>query len=632
MKRIWKWLGLGAIALGLAAGALVLFAPVGGFKAPLEAAVTAATGRTFQISGPLSLALAPELALDLGPVTLSAGKGEETPLIEANQAVLGVSFLPLLSGEARPTSLTLRGAKIVFTADGARWRFEPAAGEPPLSPFDAIAFGDLRLIDSQIVFGEVAVEARDVRLRWPHRGQSLSISGDVGFRGAVFALEAVIERRDALMQGGRVPLRIDFKSDLAEGSLDGIADLGKALFEGGVSVSAPSTRALAAFLGVALPGERVFGELSLSASLRARPGDIQLSDARFALGDITGGGTIAVKVEGDRPAINGAVSVDRLDLADWFGFAERPESGGWRDAGFDLAALAAFDAEMTVRARAADLIGLQVQTLNLTFTVRAGRLWARIDNAIAYAGTIRGTVTAQSGGVAPAFTVALTAEGFDAQSAFAAAFDGSGLTGRGDAKLDITAAGATRTALIASLAGRVDLAVIDGTLDGVDPALVARTAADEGGPQGVGPELGVSFKRLSGRFDIQNGRARSSDLRLVTNHLKLSAAGAFDMPARMLAIRARPAFAADVDGSRDPADEGRLAMPFAVTGAWGAPKAQPDWPALVAALDAGEIADADLDRLPEQKRAWIRELRAAGTPPPWPDGIEPPDTPHWQPW
>ena len=129
MKRIWKGLGVAAIALVLGAGALVFFAPVGGFKAPLEAEVASATGRAFHIEGPVRLTFTPELALDLGPVTLGAGQGPDaTPLVAARRAVLAVAFLPLLSGDARATGLTLEGADIQIGRGGEGWIFTAADG------------------------------------------------------------------------------------------------------------------------------------------------------------------------------------------------------------------------------------------------------------------------------------------------------------------------------------------------------------------------------------------------------------------------------------------------------------------------------------------------------------------------
>lgn len=623
MNRIWKLLGLGAILIAAGGVALVFFAPVGGFKAPLEAEVSAATGRAFRIEGPLRLAFTPELALDLGPVALGPGEGGDgAPMMTAKRALLAVAFMPLLSGEARATGLTLEGAEIVFTP-----------GDTTLAaPFDAFGAGSLRLRDSHIRVGAAVIEARDVQLRWPREGGALSISGDVGYRGQIFEIETVIENREALMAGGRVPLRIEFDSDLAHGSLDGIADFKTAAFEGGVSISAPSTRDIAAFFGAAIPGARQFGELSLSAALRASPETLHLRDLKFALGERTGSGNLAIALTGSRPAFNGALTVDRIILGNWLGFAALPESGGWSDVGFDLSGLAGFDADLTLKARSADLAGLEMQNLDVTFSVGGGRFWARIDSALAYAAILHGTLTAALDGGVPKVGMTLSGEGFDAQALFGAAFGGDSLTGRANLTADLTASGATRKALIDTLTGKINMVLIDGAIDGIDPARLARTAADESGPQGLGEGAAFSFKRLSGTFDVQNGRARSSTLRLVGNFIRVDAAGAFDLPARTLAIRAMPLFRPDVDGARDPDNERRFAVPFAVAGPWGAPVASADWPALAEALKAGKVAPEAIELLPEPKRSWFKNLLATGEAPPWPTGIPKPEGPGWQPW
>lgn len=74
-------------------------------------------------------------------------------------------------------------------------------------------------------------------------------------------------------------------------------------------------------------------------------------------------------------------------------------------------------------------------------------------------------------------------------------------------------------------------------------------------------------------------------------------------------------------------------MPFAVSGAWGALVAEPDWAALMTALQSGRVALEAIELLPEPRRSWFKGLIASGQAPPWPAGIARPDAPtHWQPW
>ncbi len=604
MKRIWKGLGFAAIGLGIAIAGGMLFAPVGGFKAPIEARVSAITGHAFEIQGPISLTFAPELALDLGPVTLGAGRSEAAaPLVTARRAVLAVDFFPLLGGEARATALTLEGAEIVLAGGDGPRGFTQAEGAAPVSPFGALAFGDLRLVDSRIHIGEIVIAAADLRLRWPQQGETVRITGDVGFRDQIFTVEALIENREALLRGGRSPLRVEFEGALAEGSLDGSADFGAPGFEGGVSVSAPSTRALAAFLGAAIPGDRAFGELSLSAAAKAEAGKLMLRDAKFALGEMTGAGTLTVALNGGRPDFFGRVAVDRFDLSDFLSFTPLDGGEGWRDAAFDLSGLAGFDADLTVKARTADLAGLAVQNLGFTLSGRAGSFRLRIDSALAYAAMFNAELTVEGVAGTPKLGLTLAADGIDMQALAAAAFEATGLSGRANLKLDLTADGATRRALIASLWGSADVVLIDGALDGIDPAALARTAADADGPKGLGGDAAVAFRRLSASFRLQAGRAITDTLRLVTRNLRLDAGGEIDLAARRLMLRAVPGFTADADGRRDPADEGRLAMPFALSGAWGAVAAAPDWDALMAALKSGKVTLEGIELLSEPARS-----------------------------
>jgi AsmA protein len=604
MIRVLKVLGAVVLLLGLAAGALALFAPVERLRAPIETAMRAATGRSFHIHGPVRLTFAGGLELDLGAVTLADAPGAASAtMMTASNATLGVEFLALLSGEVRPTALTLEGAEIRLTRDAAgvaNWMF---GGD--VDPLDAFDFGDVRLINSRIVITAAGEDRElnfvDTRLRWPAGAATLSVAGTVAFRSERFDLDGLIEEPHALFRGGHVPLRLAFSSSLAEGSLDGDADLAADSFAGGITLSAPSARRLAAFFGALIPGERGFGEMSLAAAIVATRGEAHLRDIKFTLDDITGGGDLGIKLAQARLAFAGKLAADNFDLAGYMTALPVAEGAGWSDAPLDLTGLRDIDINLGLRLRSAVLGGLKVADLTGTLALSGGRLSLDVATATLYAGMGRGRLTLDATSFAPAWTLALSITEFDAQGLFTDALATGALTGRGSLTLDLSAGGATRRAVVSSLNGKLQLALAGGTLDSVDLFAIARTIGDPATLDGTTPDNATNIVALDAAFTVRDGMATLVAATLTGSSQSLSARGTIGLAARALRVRLAPS---DVGG-----------LPYSVTGPWAAPTFLVDWPVLkaMAASDA-----AALDGVPEARRPWLRVRLAMDAPLPEP--------------
>ena len=598
MNRVLKFSGLAVLALGLAGGALVMFAPVDRLRAPIEAAVREATGRSFHIHGPVRLTFASGVGLDLGAVTLAeVPGGASATMATASNAVLQVEFLPLLSGTVQPVALTLDGADIRLRRDEtgrANWAF-PQTGRAG-DPFDALGFGDLRLVNSRIVIdngeqgGERELNFVDTRLRWPSDAKTLSVAGTIAFRSERFEIDGLIEEPHALFQGGVVPLRLAFTSGLANGSVDGDADLAADGFEGGINLSAASARRLAAFFGGLIPGDRGFGEVSLAAAMVAKHGEAHLRDIKFTLDDMTGGGDLGIKLAGARLSFAGSLSVDGFDLA---AYAPAPPLGGaaavgWSDTPMDLTALRDIDANLALRLGNARLDGIRASNVTGTFALGGGTLTADVATATLYGGLGRARLTVDLASFTPAYALALTLTDFDAQTFFGDAVGSTALTGRGDLKLNLKGEGATRRAIVSGLDGTVELELANGALDGVDLMAVARSVAVQGAVQGTTSDDATNIATLSAAFTLTDGMARATALSLTTPSAALNARGTIGLAARALRLRFVP------QGS---------GVPFSVTGPWAAPTYLPDWAALT---------EEGLQNVAAERRPWLYVLLKLG--------------------
>ncbi len=619
LVRVLKSLAIALLVFALAAAAAIYLAPVERLRQPIEAAVRQATGRAFHIHGPIQITLSAGIAIDLGAVTLAdAPGGDSAAMVAATRAILDIEFLPLLSGDTRPTGIVRGGAEIRLPHDaagGPTGRLGAAA-----DPLAAIPFGDLRLIRSRVVVSgpdgvDGEIDFVDARLRWPEDAAVLNLSGEVAFRSERFDVEALIEQPATLFAGGAVPLRLVFRSSLAEGELDGAADLARSSFDGGITISAPSARRLATFFGGVVPGDRGFGPMSFAASVRATPGEVHVRDAKFSLDDTIGGGDFGIRLTGTRLSFAGALSVDSFDLDSYLTPLPPLEGERWSDAPLDLSGLAGFDASLGIRARNARLAGLALANANATLEIVGGEAALNIGSASLYAGFGRARLTAGVNGPAPHFTLALSLTDIDAQSFFADALATKALGGRAALTADLAATGATRREIVSGLGGAVRLELAGGALGGVDLGAVARSIAGPGEPEGTAADDGTTVAALTAAFSVKDGMATLDETILAGPSRAWTVRGTFGLAARALRLRIAPA-----PGTA-------FSMPFTAAGSWAAPVYRPDYQELAAMIARGEAALADLGELPPERRSWLVVLLRSGTrfpdPPAVPGVVEP---------
>ena len=616
MIRLLSYLGLGVLLLAAAGWAVVSLVPAETYRGTIEAAVRDRSG--WQLNwGEMRFAFSPDLGIEMDDVVLTPpGKG--VPPVTARRAVLGISMLPLAAGQVVVSSVHLDGASLTLrrAADG---RIVAGDGSAMADPFAMLAFGDLTFAGSRLTLtgeqpGEIGLQ--HMRLTWAAEESALRLAGALDSGGGPVDVEAVLEQRAALFTGGPLKLKIGFDGRLAKGSAEGAADLMAGTFDGALSISAPSARRLAAAFGVMLPGDRALGTVSVAAAARVMPGEMHLSDAKFTLDGMTGGGSLVMKMAGERPSFSGALSVDRFDLGPYVSLTEpdtESESGQieWSEAALDLSGLRAFDADLKVKARRGSIGTLKFTEPEFTATLRDGRADIALAKATMYSGLAAARLSADMTGGEPLIGVSLSLMGFDGQSFLSDAVDSEALTGRGELVVRLSARGSSRKAMVRSLSGAVSLKLTDGALDGVDLAAVAGSVAAETGPEGTTVDDATSFVSLSADLAIANGVAEAGQLAVVSPRVWLNGTGVFDLPGRTLWLRLAPQVTGDPYGP-DTGAPAPLVLPFAVSGRWDAPIYQPDWEALRDMIDRGEVNEADLVMLPEPARTWFTAAMDTG--------------------
>lgn len=591
-----------AVLVAAAAGIFWVFAPVDHYRSSIEAAVLKATGRQLLIDGPVHIIFVPGVALDLGPVKL-IGPGGGDDIVRAANAVVEVEIFPLLSGTVRIASLTLTGADLVIDRRATPDPVAPARA----SNIAPLRLGDVRLVTSRIHLKDaqrdISFGAEDVRIVWPRDGSALSVAGMIELGGELFDVNASTEQPGILLAGeGRFPVTVSFEGPLAKGSLDGAIDLGAFAFEGQLNLTTPSARRILALYGVRVPGDRGLHSLSVSATLRAQPGQAQLRNAKFTLDSSTGGGALGLRLKGNRLAIAGTVSVDQVDTSTYAAFQEPANAlgaHGWSEAAVDLSGLRAMDIDLQINARRAVVADIQLTGVDAELLCEGGVGTLSIARGTASAGAVSGQLAIDVTGAAPVLSADFSIAGFDAKGFFGAALGSGALAGRGDLVFKLKGEGTSEADLVRHLEGEVSLKVTNGALDGVDLSAIAHDIGAPGRGQAAGEQAATDLKSLSVSFAVSDGVARTGDLELEGADLTLTAQGAIGLPARTLKLRLVPHL-----------NDGTFAMPFAALGPWDAPLFVADWQALRDMVAGGAVSVDDLTMLPESTRAWFADVVA----------------------
>ena len=111
---------LGGLVLLMVAAAIILPLVVdpNDFKGEIASAVEAKTGRTLTMEGDIGLSVFPWLGLDIGPVSLSNGKGfSARPFASMKAVQVRIKLLPLLTRQVEMDTVVLQGLNLSLETD-----------------------------------------------------------------------------------------------------------------------------------------------------------------------------------------------------------------------------------------------------------------------------------------------------------------------------------------------------------------------------------------------------------------------------------------------------------------------------------------------------------------------------------
>jgi AsmA protein len=263
----------------------------------------------------------------------------------------------------------------------------------------------------------------------------------------------------------------------------------------------------------------------------------------------------------------------------------------WSDREIDLDVLKLFDAEIRLSAAEVDLQTFRIAPISVETKLSQGVVKAQFTQAGLYEGEANGTVSLDLTGPSPIEAMRVRLERVNALPLLSDWAMYSFIEGQMQADIDVTASGASQRAVLSTLSGPVEVELSNGAVRGIDLAKLLRELMNtilNGWQQDARDRTPVD--RLGVLFQIANGIASTDNLRVSGPVMRVTGAGAIDLPGRTLKFRVDPRLVADARAS----GEGGLGVPVMIEGDWSEPRIYPD---IAGILDNPEAAFAQLDTL-----------------------------------
>jgi uncharacterized protein involved in outer membrane biogenesis len=599
-----RWLRL--LAGGLAAPALLAAAYAGlsawlppeRLAAALSARVSSATGRSFEVRGPLSFRLLPRLGIAAADVALgNAAWGTRKEMLRVKQARFDIALLPLLRGRIDIASARFDGADLWLETDRngvGNWVMGDAAKDGPAAApaADGSTAQGLQL---------GALELRDARLSY--RDGRSGKSRSLGVERLRLDSEGEGQRLDARLASGAQPLqlsgRIGRLAALTRGEADWPFDLqldgnglkagAKGLLRGGapartlqadVSLQLTDQRALVAWVGplpaLPLPAE-ARGRLTL-AGPALRIDGLQLSLAQQLLNGTLGAQTQAPWTF--EAQLNGGT----IDLGRWLPSRAAPGGGAataprrvFGDQPLGLESLP--DAQGTLVLRADRVLAPgwpPLSRLNLQLRLQPGRVSADPVSFGLAGGSVSGSLALSKSGAAPPRLNLRAQAGRLSLDELLRAAGSSAYASGGQLQLraDLDMSGATPRALASGANGELLLAVNDTTLGQGSSPLGTHMLRRLLQALTLRPELELSSRIDCAvlRLPLQNGVAAiDRSIALETQDLAISAKGQVRFDDETLALAFTPTPRQGLKS--DPLNLARLVL---LKGPWRSPQVELD--------------------------------------------------------
>ena len=573
-----------AVAWGLALALIVALAACGFMRWPLSAAkvgdsLNAAFGASPRLhwSAPqaASFSALPWPSVRIVDARLDDAYGVN--LLSAPAAGLNLSLIDLLRGRVIPTGVILVSPTVTVDVDHPP--FAGAAGglggpaslaRRALAPLASLRLsnGVLRLVSAKRGV-DTLIDNVQGRFDGLTIGDQLRFNLSAIWRKTPIAVAGALDDPETAARGEPSPIVFGLDSPLAKLAFGGSLALGdKPSADGDLTASVPSIAALASFLNAKPPPVLAADDIAIIAKVKGAPNVLTLGDATLTSAGQTLEGALAISGAAERPAVSGTLAAETLALGPLLGPPERvfDPSGGWSAKPFAFEPMRAFDLDLRLSAAHLDIYGLPLADAAASVIVKDGKLDMTLIEAAAYGGRLQGEAAAHFG---RDLKISARGELVDADLGAAIAdFAAPLATGRGGARFDVEASGASPAAAIASLTGTASLEAADGSILGVNLEEALRRSRRR--PIDVERDLrlgGTAFDKVDVLLALTDGSARVQRGVMTSHGVTADLSGLIEFVAQSWALRVN-AVQTDAAGEESQ-DAAHLTLDIA--GPWSAP-------------------------------------------------------------
>ena len=549
-----------------------------------------------------------------------------------------------LAEAGRPVRYAQAGAP--QPADGAAPIATDAPAAQPENPALAaklaqikhVQLGDVRIEDGTLRYTDERsgktqqVSAVNVQVAMQSLNSPVTAKGDLAWQGEKINFDGRLSTAKLVLE--EKPARIVFTAENRNinASYDGAvlihdgADL-----EGKITVKSESVKSLAKWLGSTLPPVSGFGPLSLAGTLKTNGNVTSLSNANLGLDGATGTGTITVTTGGIRPAVQASLKLSELDLNKYMigaagaapapqpaqkpptagapakpgdkagakdgdaiyellqvpaggpkvhGFTERQ---GWSSEPLNLTLFGVVDADAKLQIGRLLYQNIKVGQSALTVALKNKVMKTSFENVQLYDGHGTGLLNIDGTGKAAQVGANFVLDGLSALPFLKDAADMDWLAGKTKLTLQLAAQGGSQLQLVETLNGKADFAFANGAIVGFNlPGAIRRISQGKLSGLKKAPAEKTDFSELAASFTIANGIAQNQDLRLTSPLLRVTGAGAVQLPPKTVDYTVKPKLVASLEGQQGAADLSGLEIPVRISGPWDKPKYEPDFKGVLA--------------------------------------------------
>lgn len=645
---------VGAVFIGLVAIVLVVpfFVPAGVYVEKISGAVKSSTGRSLTIGKDVRFSLFPSIGITAANVSFANAPGSA----EANMATLKsldvrLKVVPLLSGRVEVESFVLVEPVIrieVNKQGRGNWVFGEAKTTTAASGrLTSVALGDLRLGDVRIKGGQVfyfdartgiheEVRNVDMTVSLPGLSQPLKAKGGLMWHDKKIDVDLAFDKPGTFLDGGTSPAVISISGEpLKLGFKGTIANASRVKVDGKLDLDVPSVRGLATWAGspIAAPG-KALGPLSIKGTVAVDGAKYAVQDADIKLDAIVAKGSVIADTGGVKPYVKGKLDVDDLEVNPYLPpetqggkpassatAAPAAGSGSWSEVPMDFSGLKAVNLDFDLSVKSILIRKIHIGKGMLAINLKDGRLNADLKELTLYDGKGAGSVTLDASRKVPSVHETFTLSGVQALPLLTDAAGFGRLSGTAKCDFDLAAQGDSQMALVKSLNGKGDVKFENGSIVGINLAAMVRNVSTAFLDSSAKEPQKTDFAELSGTFTITNGILKNGDLALKSPLLRVSGAGAADIPARTLDYRIEPKFAATTEGQGGASKVAGLMVPVIVSGPWDSLSYKPDLGSII--KEPGKALEAVKGLGAGKPTETLKSLIPGAAPPPTSSGATP---------